>query len=420
MLEVTLVAIIPIAIVLAGVALLWYASQRHLHANREDVLRSILLVLGWFTLGGGLLIAMVAMSHLLAILLWIATLVVIVTAVVRYFASEQESLLWILTVAAERGIPLESAARAFGEERQDRVGQKARLLADYLEAGVPLALALKRSRNHLPDAALLAADLGEETGSLGPALRQAAAQADAGEATLRSMLEGLFYVAFLLLFSGTIIAFITLKIVPVLSRMFSEFELELPQATVWLAGFVEVLGHGWALTIPLALLWVVVVFVGVLWYMGLAPRSLPIINRLWWSADCALVMRWLATAIRQGRPISDVLRTLAVRYPHAHVRSRLEYASSRIDRGADWADSLQQAGLIRKTESALFKSATRAGNLPWALEEMAASGIRRSVYRIRAWLTVALPVLLLLMGGLVLFIALGIMMPLIGLIGGLS
>ena len=32
------------------------------------------------------------------------------------------------------------------------------LLADYLEAGVPLALALKRSGNRMPDAAMLAAD----------------------------------------------------------------------------------------------------------------------------------------------------------------------------------------------------------------------------------------------------------------------
>ena len=420
MFETTLAALAPLGIILAGIAMLWSASQLPLRATREDVLRTVLLALGWFTLAGGLLLAMVAMSHVLAIFLWLVTLVIIVTAVLRYFASERHSLLWVLTVAAQRGISLESAARAFGEERTDRVGQKAVLLADYLEAGVPLALALRRSGNHMPDAALLAAELGEETDSLAEALRQASSQVDESDAILQSALERLFYVAFLLLFTCTIIAFLMLKIVPVFSLMFEEFELQLPRMTIWLVSVVEFVGYGWFLPIPLAFLWLAVMFLGVLWYMGLAPRSLPVIRRLWWSADCALVLRWLAMAVRQGRPISDVMRTLALRYPQPHIRSRLEYASSRIDRGADWADSLQHAGLARKTESALFKAATRAGNLPWALEEMAESGVRRSVYRIQAWLTVALPLIVLFMGGIVLFIAMAMMAPLVSLIAGLS
>ena len=37
-------------------------------------------------------------------------------------------------------------------------------LADYLEAGVPLGLALARSRNSFPSAVRLAAELGQQTG----------------------------------------------------------------------------------------------------------------------------------------------------------------------------------------------------------------------------------------------------------------
>ena len=43
--------------------------------------------------------------------------------------------------AAERGISLEVAVRAFAAERDDRIGRRALDLADYLEAGLPLALA---------------------------------------------------------------------------------------------------------------------------------------------------------------------------------------------------------------------------------------------------------------------------------------
>ena len=101
--------------------------------------------------------------------------VVVVFIARRYFEAERRSLLWVLMAAAERGIPLEAAVSAFEDERDDVIGKRARTLADYLEAGVPLALALQRSRNPVPAAALLAADLGQQTGTLGPALRQVVA-----------------------------------------------------------------------------------------------------------------------------------------------------------------------------------------------------------------------------------------------------
>lgn len=416
----TVAALAPIAICLVGIVLLWSTSQTRPTSSGDSIHRSLLLIGGWVMLLFGLLLGMGAMSQGLAIILWFASVVVIVATVVQFFASEQQSLLWVLTVAAERGVPLESAARAFGEERNDHVGRRAILLADYLEAGVPLSLALKRSGNYLPNAALLAADLGEETDSLGTALRQATFQLDEGEATLRSMLERVFYIAFLILFAFAVIMFVTVKIIPVLHRMLWEFGQEMPPTAEWLSAADRNLPHGWLLMFPLAALWLVVVVVGLLWYMGLAPRNLPVLNRLWWSADCAAVMRWLAMAIRQGRPIADIVRTLALRYPQAAMRARLERASSHIDRGSDWCDSLHQSGVIRRSESVLFKSAERVGNLPWALEEMADSGIRRSVYRIRSWLTIAFPVALVAMAGVVLFIALGVLMPLISLINGLS
>ena len=59
-----------------------------------------------------------------------------------------------------REIPMEVAARAFAMERRGVVGTRARNLADYLEAGTPLSLALKRSGNTLPSEAMLAADMG--------------------------------------------------------------------------------------------------------------------------------------------------------------------------------------------------------------------------------------------------------------------
>ncbi|MCA9121652.1 MAG: type II secretion system F family protein [Planctomycetaceae bacterium] len=423
MFDTTLAAVGPLALIALGLMLLWAASYRsdtYIYAKSTDLVAALLRVLGWTMLLVGLFIMLAFMSHVFAIFLWIATIVVLISGVVRYFAAEQQSLLWALTVAAEHGIPLESAARSFSEERNDRIGARAALLADYLEAGVPLSLALKRSRTSVPSSIALAADLGQESGDLGLALRNAVVQIDDSEMTLRWTLERLFYVAFVVLFSGAAMSFLMVKIVPVFKRMFAEFEMELPYATEMLIAVSDILSSGWPLLLPLVAIWLLIVIVGLFWYMGVAPQNLPLVNRFWWSADCALVLRWLATAVRHRRPLADSIRTLALRFPHYRVRVRLERASSRIDRGADWCESLRAAGIIRRPESTLFKTAERVGNLDWTLEEMANSGVRRAAYRIRVWISVLFPVALLTLGALVLFITVGILMPLIAMIQGLA
>jgi type II secretory pathway component PulF len=76
--------------------------------------------------------------------------------------------------------------------------------------------------------------------------------------------------------------------------------------------------------------------------------------------------------------------------------------------------------LIRGAEAAVFQAAERAGNLAWALDEMANSNIRRLTYRLRAWLNVLFPLLVLVFGGCVLVIGVGILQPLFQMIASLS
>lgn len=421
MTDTTLAAVGPLILIAFGVGLLWLAARRVdglVTSNELGV--TLLRCTGWVILVVGILVMLLVMSHVFSIFLWIATIVVIISAVSRYFAAEQQGLLWTLTVAAERGIPLESAARAFAEERNDRVGRRAMLLADFLEAGVPLSLALTRSKNYMPAPVMLAAELGQDAGDLGTALRQAAGEIDESEATLRWTLERLFYLAFLVLASCAALTFLMLHIIPMFKKMLEEFEMEIPQATQCLIMLSDFAARGWPILLPLFVVWVLFTVFGLGWYMGASPHNLPIVNRLWWSADCALVLRWLANAVRKEVPFAEAIRALAIRFPHQGIRKRLEYASSRIDRGAHWCESLRMAGLIRRSESALFQTAARVGNLDWTLEEMASSGMRRATYRFRAWMNILFPVALLLIGAAVLLIAVGVMMPLVDLIAGLS
>ncbi len=173
-----LIALAPLALVVVGIAILWVQSRmRTRQATDPGFAMALLASAGWVLFLLGLFAVVLVTTNVFSILTLPATAVALLAMFDRYRVTERRSLIWALTVAAERGIPLESAARAFAAERYDDLGRRARDLADYLEAGVPLGLALARSRNSFPSAVRLAAELGQQTGDLGPALRQASARA---------------------------------------------------------------------------------------------------------------------------------------------------------------------------------------------------------------------------------------------------
>ena len=67
----------------------------------------------------------------------------------------------------------------------------------------------------------------------------------------------------------------------------------------------------------------------------------------------------------------------------------------------------------------LLKTADRVGNRSWALGQLAAVKARRTNRRLAVLAELALPALVLLLGGVVLFQALTIFTPLVRLIEGL-
>ena len=75
---------------------------------------------------------------------------------------------------------------------------------------------------------------------------------------------------------------------------------------------------------------------------------------------------------------------------------------------------------MTRAQATVFKSAERAGNLAWALDEMADSSIRRASLRAQAALNVLFPGLILVCGMGVMFVAVGMLLPLFSLISKLT
>src|SRR5262249_58537213 len=131
---------------------------------------------------------------------------------VRYRQMERRAMLWSLAVAAEKGIPLASAVRAFAEERNDDLGYRARLLAEALEKGMPLDHALEESYTRLPDDALVAVHTGCQTGTLAAMLRGVVRNAATLDAVVHAAVARVVYLVTFSFFAALVTIFLPMSI----------------------------------------------------------------------------------------------------------------------------------------------------------------------------------------------------------------
>jgi general secretion pathway protein F len=425
-----------VLLALPGVALkiavrIMYGRRTFVAADPLKVLltvsSTVLLILA--VVGALIGLAAPTASPVAFLVIWVPALIVIAVIVLmsidRYRRGEHRALIWTLAAAAQRGVALPESCRAFADETQDDTASRALVLAQTLEQGSPLSDAATRARLRLATPMRVAVRVGEALGMLGPAMRQQFDDSTESDATLRTVISRLYYLWAVILILTGVLTFVMLKIVPVFQKMFQEFGLELPAMTKLVINVSNWFIHnGWFLTAPFTLVINLFGFAALIWgafyFIGWTPRDLPGIWRLFKRYDGALVMRGLALAVRRQVPMAAGFDLLAHSYPIKHIARRLGYVADRVQHGAPWNESLAATGLISRADAAVLGAAERADNLAWALEEMADSAIRRQSYRLQLALHCAYPVLVVLLALVVAFFVLGLFLPLISLIQGLT
>jgi type II secretory pathway component PulF len=353
--------------------------------------------------------------------LLLAIVMVTLMVVTRKRQAEHFALINSLGTAVQHGIPLSECARAFADETLGDTGVRAMALAEAIEYGQPLPRAVRSAKLWMGTATRLAIRLGDRLGLLGAAMRQQIADAQSVELAIRRAVGDLYYLVNLILCFFVINTFMMLKIIPVFQKMFEEFGLKLPAMTLVVINLSKwYVMRGWFLTAPFMLLVPWIFIIGFLAYIGWMPRDLPLVWRLFRRYDGALIMRGLALAVRRGVPMPEAMRMIAEEFPMRIVGRRLLIAAEKAAAGVDWISALRKEGLINRTDAALLASASRVGNLDWALEEIAESTMRRQVYWLQSAVSVLFPFTLLAVGMVVCFFVVGLFLPLISLIQGLS
>lgn len=409
----------PLLLTFFGLAVLWSTAlvYSRTRTTGDDFLRRTLTLVGLLSLIIGCLSFLYFLTFPpVGVFLVVVLLGTAVMCVGRWRDTERRLLLHLLGVAAEREIPLDEAARSFALDRAGEMGARAARLADLISDGRSLPVALRRSRA-APVDGLLAAELGTQLGALPTTLRRGLRTWDEIDVSLRPVLEKLLYLGTVLVLLLACHCFLTLKIWPVFSRLSQEFGGVSQIQTKIIVAMAHMGLDYYFVLLPLVVLPYLSLLLS---YVGWCPRNAPGLGYFALPVDRTRLLYLLATIVERQSPLPAALSLLRDHFPRRFFRRRLSRSVRQIESGTPWCDALMNHGLLLRSDGAVFHAAERAGNLAWALEQMAERHVRRLTQRIRTAVNIAVPLVVLGLGLLTLFVTWVVVQPLSDIIQSLA
>ena len=396
---------------------------RRLPARRGVRLRHMMLA----TVGAALLL-WAAHDHLAilafaGILLAMVAAIVPVVAALKLRATRQEGLLRLLAMSMEGGIPPGPAVGAYADLCGLGQRRKLRTLAGHLDGGASLPDALASVRGVIPDDTLGFLRMGWLAGDPAGALRDAVAVLGPWRPHRQGVARVLAYAVGMLLLIQAIAALMAYFITPRYVRILQDFQMQAPPLTRLVFGATAWLAERWPFALAVGLVELAVglpLLLLLMLYDGGTGLRVPLLDRVYRRGHTAAILRALAPVVEGRRPIVEGLGALARFYPRPWVRDRLRMAEWRAREGEPWSASLRGEGLIRASDEAVLDAAQRAGNLSWALRELAEGSERRSAYRLNALSRTLLPLVVLALGALVGLFAVAYLLPLVTMIRELA
>lgn len=338
----------------------------------------------------------------------------------RRRSTRQDSLLSVLAIAAERGMPLAPALVAFADQFRGGSYRRIMDLASQIIWGASLPEALDRSRKLVSGDAVLLSWIGQAAGRLPRALRMAATTRSTQLPIWTAITARLSYILVLLLVLQSIGTFILYFIMPKFEAIFKDFGVGLPSVTIMVVEISHFLLRYGVITFFIPLFELALLAFLPFSFLAWGNFTVPFFDRLLGRRHTSLVLRALAITVEGGKPIALGLSTLSNHYPARWIRRRLLAAETDVEHGADWIASLRRHRLIRSTDADVLTSAAEVGNLAWALRELADTADRRLAVRFQVVIETLFPLVVVFLGMAVFIMATAYFVPLVSLITELT
>lgn len=302
----------------------------------------------------------------------------------------------LLAELLEAGVTLAVALGTVARAPEDRrSGERLAAAARHVAIGAPVAAILGAGAPHL--AALLVA--GERIGRLAATVAAAAELEERLDAAGRRVRAALAYPALVTVVAAAVVAVVVTTVVPEMAATFADLGSELPLATRTVARLAGLAASPVALVVPVAALTAILLHRRV---VGARHGPMPVLpGVLGRPLAIAVCTRVTATLVANGVPLAEALTVAADGAGHPRVRVALVGAADRVRSGLDLAGAAALAGLLPEADRAVLAVGEARGMLAPQLLRVADRRLAALERRLELLGTLAEPLLVLVVGAVV-------------------
>ncbi|UKA10469.1 type II secretion system F family protein [Photobacterium damselae] len=320
------------------------------------------------------------------------------------------------------GIPLLRAIKGLAQSTSHP------LLRETLEAviadltnGSPLSVSMKQHPRVFTPLFVSMINVGENTGRLDSSLLQLANYYEQEMETRRQIASAMRYPMFVLTSIGLAMVVLNIKVIPQFVSMFSRFGMELPLPTRILIGTSNFFVHYWPLLLGASL----ASWIGLrVWRNTVKGQEtwdnwrlkVPVTGSIVTRAQMARFSRTFALMIRAGVPLNTALQMSAEALGNRYLENRLIEMKSGIEGGASIASTAVSSGIFPPLVLQMIAVGEETGQVDDLLMEVADFYDREVDYDLKTLTARIEPILLLVVAGMVLLLALGIFLPMWGML----
>lgn len=339
----------------------------------------------------------------------------------RQYGPERALLLRQLSILLAAGLPLEEVLSVLVEQSDDAAvrRQLGAIRAGVME-GQSLSAAMEGHTGLFPTLYTAAIAAGERAGRLESVLSRLADYAEQRESMRRGLGLALIYPVLLIAVAVAVVWGLIAFVVPRVMSVFEQAAAELPLVTRSLLALSEFLA-GYSLWLVIALAAAALTFRAGLRRPAFRRRfhgavlSLPVAGRLVRARETATFTRTLAILAASAVPLVEAMQVAARVVGNQVVRDDIDAAANRVREGVSLSRALSDCFWLPPMARRLIAGGERSGELAGMLEHAADIQERRLQASSTALLAVLQPALVLLVGGVVLYVVLAIMLPIMSM-----
>jgi len=315
------------------------------------------------------------------------------------------------------GIPMLSSLNALSEQTENkRMKGVINTIRNNIEGGSSLSDALARHPKVFSALYVSMIQAGETAGSLDEILDRLATLAEHEKDTRANIRAATLYPKIVLTaISAAFIVLVTF-VVPRFASMFSRFEATLPLPTRVMIGINDIVHHYWYLMIIVS----AAIALGFHWYINTEKGRLrcdglkikvPIFGPLFLKIAMSRFTHILGMLMRSGVPILDTLEIASATVANSVISQELEKLRESVRGGSGLSEPLKRSGVFTPMVVQMISVGEQSGKLDEMMPKVSHQYDLEVEYTIKNLSTLIEPALIITIGGIVLFLALAIFLP---------